>query len=330
AEFDLLFSLHWREAARMPVFVEYALIVLAVIVFAAIIAPPVVAFYLYFFDRKQRQHSILRAYPILGRLRYLFESVGPEMRQYFFDEDNDGKPFSRVQFAEVVKSSKYLERLIGFGSKRDFEKPGYYLVNSMFPTLNSELRVDNSVRVATRRYVTDEEGLFTRREHSEDFAAEPWLLADEDAVVIGPTCRTPFVVRGLVGMSAMSYGSLGDHAIRALSWGIGTAGGSWMNTGEGGLSPHHLEGGADIIAQIGPAKFGYRTRDGSFSWEELRKKAALPQVKAFELKMAQGAKIRGGHLPGAKVTPEIAAIRGLEPYRDVDSPNRFQEFDDVP
>jgi len=148
----------------MPVFVEYALIVLAVVIFAAIIAPPVVGFYLYFFDRKQRQHSILRSYPILGRLRYLFESVGPEMRQYFFDEDNDGKPFSRVQFADVVKSSKYLERLIGFGSKRDFEKEGYYLRNSMFPTLNSDLRVDNGRRVSTLRYVTDEEGLFTRRE----------------------------------------------------------------------------------------------------------------------------------------------------------------------
>ena len=314
----------------MPAFVEYALIVLAVVVFAAIIVPPLIAFYLYFFDRKQRQHSILRSYPILGRLRYLFESVGPEMRQYFFDEDNDGKPFSRVQFAEVVKSSKYLERLIGFGSKRDFEKPGYYLRNSMFPTLNTDMRTDNSVRVATRRYVTDEEGLFSRKEHSEEFEADPWLLTAEDAVVIGPGCRTPFRVRGLVGMSAMSYGSLGDHAIRALSWGLGMAGGTWMNTGEGGLSPHHLEGGADIIAQIGPGKFGFRDRDGTFSWAELRRKAALPQVKAFELKMAQGAKIRGGHLPGAKVTPEIAEIRGLEPYKDVDSPNRFHEFADVP
>ena len=171
----------------MPVFVEYALIVLAVVVFVAIFAPPVIAFYLYFFDRKQRQHSILRSYPILGRLRYLFESVGPEMRQYFFDEDNDGKPFSRVQFAEVVKSSKYLERLIGFGSKRDFEKAGFYLRNSMFPTLNADLRVDNGARVPTRRYVTDEEGLFSRKEHSEEFEAEPWLLAEDDAVVIG-TC----------------------------------------------------------------------------------------------------------------------------------------------
>lgn len=106
----------------MPVFVEYALMVLAVITFVALIAPPVVLFYLYYFDRKQKQHAILRSYPILGRLRYLFESVGPEMRQYFFDEDNDGKPFSRVQFVDVVKSSKYLERLIGFGSKRDLDR----------------------------------------------------------------------------------------------------------------------------------------------------------------------------------------------------------------
>lgn len=314
----------------MPVFVEYALMVLAVITFVALIAPPVVLFYLYYFDRKQKQHAILRSYPILGRLRYLFESVGPEMRQYFFDEDNDGKPFSRVQFVDVVKSSKYLERLIGFGSKRDFSRAGFYLRNSMFPTLGEELRVDNHDRVRTQRYHTDEEGLFSRDEHSEPLDAEPWLLAEDDAVVIGRDCRHPFVVRGLVGMSAMSYGSLGDHAIRALSLGLGMAGGSWMNTGEGGLSAHHLEGGGDLICQIGPGKFGFRDRDGTFSWAELRRKAEMPQVKAFELKMAQGAKIRGGHLPGPKVTPEIAEIRGLEPYKDVDSPNRFREFADVP
>ena len=102
-----------------------------------------------------------------------------------------------------------------------------------------------------------------------------------------------------------------------------------MNTGEGGLSPHHLKGGADIIVQIGPAKFGFRNPDGTFSWEELRKKSDIPQVKAFEIKLGQGAKIRGGHIEGSKVTPEIAAIRGVEPYKTIDSPNRFEEFYDM-
>ncbi|HEX5437187.1 MAG TPA: FMN-binding glutamate synthase family protein [Gemmatimonadaceae bacterium] len=313
----------------MPSMLTRLMTVEVVIVALVLVVPLVLVLYLYVFDRRQRQHSILRSYPILGRLRYLFESMGPEMRQYFFDEDNDGEPFSRVEFTEVVKSSKYLERLIGFGSKRDFDAPGFYLRNSMFPTLARDMRYDRTAGVETRRYVTDSEGLFTRHEHTVEVRENPWLLEEEDAVVIGPRCEHPFRVRGLVGMSAMSYGSLGDHAIRALSAGLGMAGGSWMNTGEGGLSPHHLSGGVDVICQIGPGKFGYRTTDGAFSFDELRKKAQIPQVKAFELKLAQGAKIRGGHLPGPKVTLEIAAIRGLEPWKDVDSPNRFEEFSDV-
>ena len=142
------------------------------------------------------------------------------------------------------------------------------------------------------------------------------------------TCRFPFIIKSPVAMSGMSYGALGDHAITALSYGLKDAG-SYMNTGEGGLSPHHLKGGADIIIQIGPAKFGFRNPDSSFSNEELRKKASIPQVKAFELKLGQGAKIRGGHIEAAKVTPEIASIRGVEPYKTVDSPNRFEEFDDM-
>lgn len=130
-------------------------------------------------------------------------------------------------------------------------------------------------------------------------------------------------------MSGMSYGALGENAIEALSLGIHTAG-AFMNTGEGGVSPYHLKGGADIIAQIGPAKFGYRNSDGSFSWEELRKKANIPQIRAFELKLGQGAKIRGGHLEGPKVTPNIAEVRGVEPWKTVDSPNTFDEFHDFP
>ncbi|HET7560566.1 MAG TPA: glutamate synthase-related protein, partial [Limnochordia bacterium] len=271
----------------VPIYVEIALIVLAIVVLVAVFVPPAVLFYLYVFDRRQRQHAILRNYPVLGRLRYLFEQMGPELRQYFFDDDNGAKPFTRLDFEKVVKSGKYLQVLIGFGSKRDFDQPGYYLRNSMFPSLGEAMRVDNTHKVATRRYET-EEGLFTRHEHSDPYSAEPWLLAEADAVVVGERARQPWRVRGLVGMSAMSYGALGDRAIRALSHGLALAGGTWMNTGEGGLSEYHLEGGVDLIAQIGPAKFGYRTVDGAFDWDELKRKADLPQVKAFELKLAQG------------------------------------------
>lgn len=111
----------------------------------------------------------------------------------------------------------------------------------------------------------------------------------------------------------MSYGSLGERAITALSKGLHQAGGTWMNTGEGGLSEYHLKGGADIICQIRPGLFGVRKRNGEFSWEEFKRKSRIDQIKAFELKLAQGAKTRGGHVDGAKVSEEVADIRNVEP-----------------
>jgi glutamate synthase (ferredoxin) len=158
----------------------------------------------------------------------------------------------------------------------------------------------------------------------------PYLLHNEDAVVIGPGLKHPFVLKGLIGMSAMSYGALGKNAITALSKGLAMAKGTWMNTGEGGLSPYHLEGGVDIIMQIGPGLFGIRDRNGDIDWEELKKKSEIPQVKAFEIKLGQGAKVRGGHIDGEKVNPEVAAIRKVEPYQSIDSPNRFHQFHDIP
>ena len=175
-----------------------------------------------------------------------------------------------------------------------------------------------------------QDNLFSRKEHREDIPTLPWLLPEEDAIVIGPNCEHPFHVRSMLGQSAMSYGALGENAITALSKGIGMAQGAWMNTGEGGLSQHHLAGGADIIAQIGSGLFGFRTEDGEFSFERVREKADIPQVKAFEIKLAQGAKMRGGHVEGAKVTEEIAAIRNVVPYVSINSPNRFHQFDDYP
>jgi len=291
-------------------------------------APIVVLGYFYLRDRNQMQHAILRNYPLLGRVRYLFEMVGPELRQYFYDDDSVGKPFSRTDMQSIVISGKYLGTVIGFGSKRDFEEEGYYIRNSMFPRLEAELLMDRESRIQTRRYV-GHEGLFTRKEYLTEVETSPCLLAASEAVVVGPGCREPFVARGLVGMSAMSYGALGDRAVTAISEGLGIASGSWMNTGEGGLAPYHLKGGGDVVMQIGPGKFGIRDENGAISWEKLREVAGVPEVKAFELKLAQGAKIRGGHVEGAKVTPEIAAIRGVKPWTTIDSPNRFEEFDSV-
>lgn len=294
---------------------------------SAVLGTVAAATYFYRKDDTQKQHSILRNFPLIGRIRYMTEQIGPELRQYLFENNNEGTPFSRKEFEDVVKAGKYKERLIGFGSERDFNEAGYYIRNSMFPNLREELRIDNSQKINTKVYEVDEEGLLTRKEKREDRQIEPYFLRDEDAVIIGgDTCRNPFKLKGLVGQSAMSYGALGENAITALSRGLGLAGGTWMNTGEGSLSKYHLSGNPDIMMQIGPGLFGVRTPGGEFSWEEFKKKSEIGQVKAFEIKLAQGAKIRGGHIEGQKVTEEIAQIRLVEPGQTINSPNRFYEF----
>lgn len=297
--------------------------------FIVLIVLPLLAFGLfYIFDQRQKQHAVLRNYPLLGRIRYFFEMIGPEMRQYLFDHDTAGKPFSRIDYQTVVLAAKYGKAMIGFGSRRDFEAPGFYLRNSMFPKLEEELRVEK-VPLGTKKYDLLKETLISRKEVQREAQAMAWLLQEEDALIIGRRREHPFRVRGLVGMSGMSYGALGENAITALSEGLGIAGETWMNTGEGGISPYHLRGNTNLIMQIGPGLFGVRNEDGSFSWEKLREWAAHPNVRAFELKLGQGAKIRGGHLEGSKVSPEIAAIRGIPAGVTVDSPNRFKELPDA-
>lgn len=302
-----------------------------VLIAVVVIGLIVIGIYLYFVDRTQKQHPVLRNYPIIGHARYLFEKIGPELRQYFFNNDNEGKPFSRRDYQHIVRKAKYKRDVIGFGSQRDFEEPGYYIRNSMFPKLTEELRIDRETKVKTNRYLLIKDPLFTeRKEELEQDESEAYLLPEEDAIVIGENLKHPFKVRGQIGMSAMSYGSLGDRAITALSEGLGVAKGTWMNTGEGGLSKYHLKGGVDLIMQIGPGLFGVRDKEGNFDWDELLDKSKIPQLKAFELKLAQGAKTRGGHVDAEKVTEEIARIRRVEPYKSIDSPNRFEEFGDIP
>ncbi len=293
------------------------------------LGPPVVLGVLYWSDRRQTQHAVLRNFPILGRLRYLLEHVGPEFRQYLFDADLEGKPFSREGYRSIVYAGKYMKTLVSFGSKRNFDEPGWYVRNAMLPTLMEDMGVDARPQIRTRRYQIDEEGLFSRREHLEEVEVAPWTLSDEFAPRIGADLPEPWVLRGLVGMSAMSYGALGRNAIQAFSHGLAGATGSWLNTGEGGLSEHHLVGGGDVIFQIGPGCFGVRGDDGEWSWDAFRAQAAVPQVRGFELKFHQGAKIRGGHVEAAKVTPEIADIRGVPVGRPIDSPNRFRMFSDL-
>lgn len=293
------------------------------ILLAIIILLPVsLLLYLYLVSRKP-QHSIIRAHPYLGWMRYLLEKLGPEFRQYWFDGDTQGRPFPRSDFLGVVFAAKYRTDLLSFGSKRNFEQSGFYLSNSMFPKLTEELRVDQAGGQPGRKYKIAKEGLFTRQEQMIEDETKPWLYAEEDVVVVGERRAQPWRLKGMFGASATSYGSVGEHYIQSTGNGARMAQGSWINTGEGGVAPEHLASGADIVAQIGPGLYGYRDDEGNFSWEHFLQKATESHIKAFELKFAQGAKIRGGHLEGSKVNEKIAAIRKVPVGKTVNSPNRF-------
>ena len=246
-------------------------------------------------DMVQTQHAILRVYPILGRLRYLIEKFGPEIRQYIVTSDLEERPYARVQRSWAYRAAKGVDSAVGFGTQQDLTAPGqYHFLPSPFPALHSE-------------------------------APE-----DPQPHVVGPHRPRPFVTRSRIGIAPMSFGALSEAAVRALALGAGEAGVS-INTGEGGLSPHHLSGGGDVIFQIGPAKYGVRTPSGDLDWPRLREIGQMDQVRAIEIKVSQGAKPgKGGILPAAKVTPEIAAIRGIPIGEPSLSPNRFAEFSSVP
>lgn len=247
----------------------------------------------YVVDRTQTSQAIRRNYPVIGRFRYWFEHMGEFFRQYFFAQDREEMPFNRAQRSWCYRAAKDVDNTIAFGSSRDLRPTGTVLfVNCAFPTLG-------------------------------DDAVEP------EPVVYGPHCEKPYATASMYNISGMSYGAISRPAVLALSNGARMAG-CWMNTGEGGLSPYHLEGGADVVFQIGTAKFGLRDENGQLSDDKLRDVAAHEQVKMFEIKLSQGAKPgKGGILPGAKVTAEIAAIRGLNEGQDAISPNRHPDIDSV-
>ncbi|MXQ54307.1 FMN-binding glutamate synthase family protein [Shimazuella alba] len=296
----------------------YLLIALLVLVVLA-----VGLFVMMHFISRKPQHSIIRSHPFLGWLRYFLEKLGPEFRQYWFDDDRSGKPFSRYEFIGLIFSAKYRTDLLGFGSKQDFHESGYYIANSMFPLLQEELKVNNADVVQAKKYQIEKEGVFTRKEKMITDKTPKWLYPEEDLIIVGPNRKNPWRLDGMFGASATSYGSIGENYILSTGYGASMAGGSWINTGEGGVIPEHLQTGADVVAQIGPGLFGYRDEAGQFSWEQFEKKAAEQNIKAFELKFAQGAKIRGGHLEGKKVNAKIAAVRNVPLGKTINSPNRF-------
>ena len=243
-------------------------------------------------DVTQKKHSILRNYPVVGRLRFLFEKQGEYFRQYFFSGDRDEMPFNRATRTWVYKNAKNEGGIVGFGSTNDLREPGSIIfVNVAFPVLERD-------RLPT-----------------------PSLTIGDGY------CEHPFHARSITNISGMSYGAISAPAVRALSLGAAEAG-CWLNTGEGGLAPYHLEGGGDIVMQIGTAKYGIRDHDGNFS--PARAKELARVVKAFEIKLSQGAKPgKGGMLPGVKVTDEIAAIRGIPAHHDSISPNRHIDISSV-
>ena len=254
----------------------------------------VLVVYVYLKDITQKKHAILRNYPLIGRLRYFFEQLGEYFRQYFFLGDRDERPFDRATRAWVYRMAKNEGGVLGFGSTYDLHAAGALIfVNAPFAVLEDD-------RLPT-----------------------PPLAIGEGH------CRVPFLARSIINISGMSYGAISRPAVQALSRGAAQAG-CWLDTGEGGLSPYHLEGGCDVIMQIGTAKYGVRDEQGRLSDAKLREIAAHDAVRAFEIKLSQGAKPgKGGVLPGGKVTAEIARIRGIPEGVDSLSPNRHPEIGNV-
>ena len=249
---------------------------------------------LYIHDRRQTAHTILRNYPIIGYFRYFAETLGEYMRQYQYLPDWAERPFNRLERSWVYRSAKGVSNLASFGSEN---VPPFVFRNAAFPVLDEEKRGWTGKQIG---------------------------IAD------GPgSCRQPYIARSFFNVSGMSYGALSHVAVSALSRGARAAG-IWLATGEGGLAPYHLEGGCDIVMQMGTAKYGVRDAEGHLSDDRLRELATHENVRMFEIKLAQGAKPgKGGILPGVKVTAEIAAIRGIPAGYDSISPNRHKEIGNV-
>ncbi len=246
---------------------------------------------MYAIDRTQTEHTVRRNYPVIGRFRYLFEHLGEFFRQYFFAMDREEMPFNRAERSWVYQAAKNEDTTVAFGSTRDLRPVGSVLfVNCPYPTLEKD-------------------------------------TVQTSSVTIGPYCEKPYTTDSVFHISGMSYGAISKPAIQALSRGAKKAG-VWMNTGEGAMSPWHIEGGCDIVHQIGTAKYGVRDAAGNLSDERLREAAAHEQVRMFEIKLSQGAKPgKGGILPGEKVTEEISKIRLIDVGEDSISPNRHPEVD---
>ena len=243
-------------------------------------------------DFLQRGNPIKRNFPLMAMGRYALASLGPPLRQYLFANDHEERPIPRYVRKWIEASALSEDATVPFGTQLDLDAPGTVLMaHSPYPKLK---------------------------------------YTDPQRIACGtnPHCEQPYDVH-LFNVSAMSFGSLGKRAILSLNRGA-AKGGYYHNTGEGGISPYHLEPGGDLAWQLGTAKFGARNADGTFNEQMFGEKAALPNVKMVEIKLSQGAKPgKGGILPKEKITAEIAAIRNVERGKDVISPPRHAEWHDA-
>jgi glutamate synthase domain-containing protein 2 len=239
-------------------------------------------------DMVQTKQAVRRNFPLIGHGRYLLELIRPEINQYFVESNHDGRPFSRNDRSVVYQRAKGELDTLPFGTQRDVYAVGYEWINHSLAPVSPDPSCSR--------------------------------------VLVGsPACTQPYSA-SIFNVSGMSYGSLSKNAILALNGGA-KAGGFAHNTGEGGLSPYHLEPGGDLVWQIGTGYFSCRTPDGRFSPDAFAERAALPNVKMIEVKLSQGAKPgHGGILPAAKLTQEIIEIRGVVPGEDVVSPPAHTAF----
>lgn len=251
----------------------------------------------------QKKHTIVHNYPIVGHLRYFLEMIGPELRQYWVANDKEELPFSRNERSWIYASSKGENSTFGFGTAEQIYSTGYPIIkHAAFPFPESEAVFPDG-----------------------DETFIPCLKVMGEA----HNRRRPYHPQSVVNISAMSFGSLGERAVRSMNLGAAEAG-CFHNTGEGGVSPYH-QLGAELMWQLGTGYFGARGEDGGYSLDVLAERVASCQnIRCIEVKLSQGAKPgKGGILPGAKVTQEIARTRGVPVGTDCISPNSHSEFDTV-
>ncbi len=256
----------------------------------------------FFYDVFQKKHAILRNFPIVGHFRYLLESIGPEIRQYLVANNREELPFNRIERGWIYASAKNENNYEGFGTDRDIYSSNYIFVkNAMMP------------------YKVE-------KKHPNE--KDPYFLACAKVMGEGRR-RRPFRPASVINVSAMSFGSLSANAVASLNKGCKMSH-AYHNTGEGGLSPYHKQGG-DVVFHFGTGYFGVRDDDGNFSMDMMIKLTKdHPQVRAVEVKLSQGAKPgKGGVLPGKKITPEIAEIRNVPEGKDVLSPPSHSAFKGV-